>query len=612
MVGSLSNRIVVLCSILCLMLAVLAGLLLDGSAQMRGSLTWVTHSAQVLKTANRALGHLQQAESGQRGFVLTRDPEFGKAVAAEIAASKRDAAELVRLTADNPAQSERSRQIRMLIEDRGAHLAESAELTRAGDFAGAQALTASGRGRNLMVLVEARVGDLLNEERALSVSRMAAVERRLNYIRWLVMIGTPLAVVAIALMAAALIRRIRRPVDAMMTVMGQLGAGDRSARIDAVMESSEFERLAGGYNAMAEELQAAVADQVVSEERLRLANLELSTNADVLRERGEVIELLGGMAHRMQAARTDEELASIIRVFVPRVLPEIPGALYAHNNSRNLLVPIAAWAGIEVEPAGFAPDQCWALRRGQSHFVVEPGSDIVCAHVGAEADHYHCEPLLAGGEVIGVLYLRGVVGAENRFRLTVLTENIASALVNHRLQRGLREQTIRDPLTGLFNRRYMEETLALEIARATRTGSPLSVVMCDVDHFKRFNDEFGHEAGDAVLQAVAAEMRSRFRDGDVVCRFGGEEFTIIAPGSSAGVLAKRVEAVRQAISELMVSQGGRTLGSTTMSFGIATWEESMERDGSTLVKAADAALYRAKRDGRNRVVLDARAEALAA
>jgi len=608
----LSNRIVVLCSILCLMLAVLAGLLLDGSAQMRGSLTWVTHSAQVLKTANRALGHLQQAESGQRGFVLTRDPEFGKAVAAEIAASKRDAAELVRLTADNPAQSERSRQIRMLIEDRGAHLAESAELTRAGDFAGAQALTASGRGRNLRGLAAGRVGALLNAGRAVSGCGTAAGEGRLNYIRWLVMIGTPLAVVAIALMAAALIRRIRRPVDAMMTVMGQLGAGDRSARIDAVMESSEFERLAGGYNAMAEELQAAVADQVVSEERLRLANLELSTNADVLRERGEVIELLGGMAHRMQAARTDEELASIIRVFVPRVLPEIPGALYAHNNSRNLLVPIAAWAGIEVETAGFAPDQCWALRRGQSHFVVEPGSDIVCAHVGAEADHYHCEPLLAGGEVIGVLYLRGVVGAENRFRLTVLTENIASALVNHRLQRGLREQTIRDPLTGLFNRRYMEETLALEIARATRTGSPLSVVMCDVDHFKRFNDEFGHEAGDAVLQAVAAEMRSRFRDGDVVCRFGGEEFTIIAPGSSAGVLAKRVEAVRQAISELMVSQGGRTLGSTTMSFGIATWEESMERDGSTLVKAADAALYRAKRDGRNRVVLDARAEALAA
>jgi diguanylate cyclase (GGDEF)-like protein len=601
----LSNRIVVLCGILCLLLALLAGLLLEGSSQMRNSLAWVAHSTQVLKTANRSLIHLQQAESGQRGFTLTHN--------AEVASARRAAADLTTLTADNPAQNARAKQIRTLVVQRTDALEEIANQARRGDFTGAQVATATGRGRYLMQLVEARIDDLLNEERALSNARMGAVESRLNYIRWLVILGTPITVVAIGLVAAALIRRIRRPVDEMMTVMSQLGAGDRAARVTAAMDSSEFERLARGYNAMADELQHAVADQVDSQERLRIANLELSGNTEVLRERGEVIELLGGMAHRMQAARTDEELASIIRVFVPRVLPEIPGALYAHNNSRNLLVPIAAWGGLEVAASGFAPDQCWALRRGQSHFVVEPGSDIVCAHVGgADTHHYHCEPLLAGGEVIGVLYLRGVVGTENRFRLTVLTENIASALVNHRLQRGLREQTIRDPLTGLFNRRYMEETLALEIARSTRSGSPLSLVMCDVDHFKRFNDEFGHEAGDAVLQVVSAEMRSRFRDGDVVCRFGGEEFTIIAPGTSATVLADRVETVRQAISELTAQQGGRTLGSTTMSFGIATWDEGMERDGSTLIKAADAALYRAKREGRNKVIVDARSESIAA
>jgi len=612
LVGSLSTRIVALCSILCLLMALLAGLLLEGSSQMRASLDWVAHSAQVLKTANRSLSHLQQAESGQRGFTLTRNPDFAEAVDAEIGASRRAAAELVRLTSDNEAQNARARDIRTVIAHRADVIDQTMRLARSGNFDAAQAATATGRGRYLMQLVDARVGDLLNEERALSTTRMGTVERRLNYIRWLVMLGIPATVIVIALMAAALIRRIRQPVDEMMMVMGQLGAGDRSARVIASMESSEFQRLADGYNVMADELQSAVADQVDSEERLRVANLELSQNTHVLRERGEVIELLGGMAHRMQAARTDDELASIIRVFVPRVLPEIPGALYAHNNSRNLLVPIAAWGGLQVSAAGFAPDQCWALRRGQSHFVVEPGSDIVCAHVGDETHHYHCEPLLAGGEVIGVLYLKGVVGAENRFRLTVLTENIASALVNHRLQRGLREQTIRDPLTGLFNRRYMEEALALEIARASRSGSPLSLVMCDVDHFKRFNDEFGHEAGDAVLQAVSAEMRSRFRDGDVVCRFGGEEFTIIAPGTSAAVLAGRVESVRQGISELSVHQGGRTLGSTTMSFGIATWEENMERDGSTLIKAADAALYRAKREGRNMVMLDARSEVAAA
>jgi diguanylate cyclase (GGDEF)-like protein len=390
----------------------------------------------------------------------------------------------------------------------------------------------------------------------------------------------------------------------MMRVMGKLGAGDRTARIDVAMRSSEFERLAGGYNAMAGELEAAVADQVRSEERLRLANLELSESADVLRERGQVIELLGGMAHRMQAARTDEELASVIRIFAPRVLLDMPGALYAHNNSRNLLIPLAAWGGVEVEPNGFSPEQCWALRRGQSHFVVEPGSDIMCAHVPEGMHHYHCEPLLAGGEVIGVLYLQGVVSTESRFRLTVLSENIASALVNHRLQRGLREQTIRDPLTGLFNRRYMEEALALEIARAARSGNPLSLIMCDIDHFKRFNDDFGHDAGDAVLQVVAAELRSRFREGDVVCRFGGEEFTIIAPSTSAEAMAVRAEYVRQTISEIAVQQGGRTLGSVTMSFGIAAWHPGTDREGISLIKSADTALYEAKRQGRNKVVVE--------
>jgi diguanylate cyclase (GGDEF)-like protein len=477
-------------------------------------------------------------------------------------------------------------------------------LARAGDFAGATASVASGRGRDIMELLDARIGDFLIEERALLAARTHAIEDRLSLVRWVALVGTPLTLIAIAIMVATLVQRLRQPVAAMMKVMSRLGAGDRSARIDVALRSREFELLAAKYNAMADELESALAEQVASEERLRLANLELSENADVLRQRGEVIELLGGMAHRMQAARTDEELAAVIRVFAPRVLPDMPGALYAHNNSRNLLIPIAAWGGLDVEPNGFPPEQCWALRRGQSHFVVEPGSDIVCAHVPEGMHHYHCEPLLAGGEVIGVLYLKGVVADDSRFRLTVLSENIASALVNHRLQRGLREQTIRDPLTGLFNRRYMEETLALEIARSARSGSPLSLIMCDIDHFKRFNDEFGHDAGDAVLQTVAAELRSRFREGDVICRFGGEEFTIIAPSTSAQALASRAELVRRSISEIAVQQGGRTLGSVTMSFGIAAWQPGMDREGLALIKSADMALFEAKRQGRDTVVTE--------
>lgn len=604
--GSLTNRIVVLCSIICLLMVVLAAMLFEGSAQMRGSLEWVTHSSQVLRTANSSLGHLHQAESALRGFTLTHDPSFGTSIDDEVTAAKRDAASLVALTRDNPPQNAHARQLQEQIARRAAALQNVEKLARAGRFKVATAIVASGRGRDIMQLIEARTGDFLNNERALLAARMRSVEARLSFIRWVVLLGTPLTILTIAIVAMTLIRRIRHPVDAMMRVMGQLGAGDRSARIEVAMRSDEFERLASGYNAMASELEAAVTDQLLGEERLRLANLELSQTADVLRERGEVIELLGGMAHRMQAARTDEELASVIRIFAPRVLPDLPGALYAHNNSRNLLMPLAAWGGVTVEPSGFSPEQCWALRRGQSHFVVEPGSDIMCAHVPVGMHHYHCEPLLAGGEVIGVLYLQGVVGTESRFRLTVLSENIASALVNHRLQRGLREQTIRDPLTGLFNRRYMEETLALEIARAMRSGNPLCLIMCDIDHFKRFNDEFGHDAGDAVLQTVAAELRSRFREGDVVCRFGGEEFTVIAPSTSTEAIASRAEFVRQTISEVAVQQGGRTLGSITMSFGIAAWESGMDREGISLIKSADVALYDAKQQGRNRVVVDNR------
>lgn len=608
MIRSLSNRVVVLCAALCVMLICFAWLLLGSSSQTRQGLSWVTHSAQVLRVANEMTAHLQRAESMTRYSTLSQRPERLKNVDAEITAAQVAADELIKMTKDNVAQNKRATEVRNLVNQRLASLNSASRKFATGNASDGQDDLESTDARVTALLISARLNDFFHEERTLAASRMGSVEERLSNIRLLVLIGTPISLVAVAIVCLSIVRGIRRPVDAMMDVMQRLGSGAVDVRINSAMNSSEFERLAKSYNSMVDELERAVSDEKVSQSNLHIANTELYRSSSILKERGEVIEVLGGMAHRMQAARTDEELASIIGTFVPRVLPEIPGALYAHNNSRNLLVPLAVWGNLEVAEGGFGPEACWALRRGQSHYLTEPGSDIICAHVDRGIDTYHCEPLLAGGEVIGVLYLHGKVDLENRFRLTVLAENIASALVNHRLQRGLREQTIRDPLTGLFNRRYMEETLDLEIARTTRSASPLSLVMCDVDHFKRFNDDFGHDAGDAILQAVGAELRSRFRAGDVVCRFGGEEFTVIAPASTAKALALRVDEVRQAISELSVSHNGRLLGSLTMSFGIATWDTKMERDGSLLIKAADSALYKAKRNGRNQVVTDRRSE----
>ena len=599
---SLTARIAAIGLVVLIALASLAGLLADASYQASQNFHWAAHSAGVIETTEAALGDLREAESGQRGFVITHNPAYAQTFADRVGSATRTIAKVVDHTDDNPLQHARAQEIASLMKHRVTSLLQPLDLARRGDFSGASAVIGSGRGRETMDAITVRAKGFLDDERALQTMRQDAAVQRLRSGKILAIVGA----IAVALLVigsfALLVQGIRRPLDAMMQAMTALGDGEHEARLDTAMGSREFDRLAIEYNAMADRLRSAVADQGSSERQLQIVNAELEQNTTTLRERGDVIELLGGMAHRMQAARTDDELAQIIRVFVPQVLPGIPGALYAHNNSRNCLVPVANWGGITVSGDGFSPELCWALRRGRSHSVVESGRDIVCAHV-AEDEIYHCEPLLAGGEVIGVLYLRGRIEAENRFRMSVLTENIASALVNHRLQRSLREQTIRDPLTSLFNRRYMEEALKLEIARASRSGSPLSLVMCDIDHFKRFNDEFGHDAGDAVLQTVAAEMRSLFRDGDVVCRFGGEEFTIIAPGTTPDALAGRVEVVRQAIAELNVRHGNRTLGSTSMSFGIATWSDAMARDGSTLIQAADMALYQSKRDGRNRATI---------
>jgi diguanylate cyclase (GGDEF)-like protein len=605
MFASLTSRIAAVGAVVVIALLVLVAALADASRRTRDSFEQVTHSAEVIQAMQDTMAALRDAESGQRAYVLTRNPIYAQSFDQRVIDSSRAFARLIKLSGDDSAQQAQVRAFGGLLTKRIETMRQPLDLARRGDFDEAHNLIVSGPGfdqMNTLVLVSL---DLLSEERALQAESIAAAEQRLARGRALALVGGPLIAFLSLLMSYVIILRIRGPVDVITRAMTGLGAGEHERRITQRLGSREFNGLAQGYNDMAERLAAGTAEQRRNEQDLKRVHAELLTSSQTLRERGEVIELLGGMSHRMQAARTDAELAQVIQAFVPRVLPGLPGALYAYNNSRNLLAPLSDWGGHEGGIDGFAPDQCWALRRGQSHFVSEPGADIVCGHVDHGAAPYHCEPLLASGEVIGVLHLDGVVDPETRFRLSVLAENIGSAMVNQKLQRDLKEQTIRDPLTGLFNRRYMVEALALEVARAARSANPLCVVMCDVDHFKRFNDEFGHDAGDLVLQAVAAELGHRFRDGDIVCRFGGEEFTIIAPGTTAEALLQRVETVRKSISGIALRSRNQSLGSTTMSFGVACWTPGMDRDGSVLLQMADAALYRAKRDGRNRVEIHA-------
>jgi len=179
---------------------------------------------------------------------------------------------------------------------------------------------------------------------------------------------------------------------------------------------------------------------------------------------------------------------------------------------------------------------------------------------------------------------------------------VALALVNLRLNETLREQAVRDGLTGVFNRRFMEESLAREIAKAKRSLSPVSVVMLDLDHFKMFNDDFGHEAGDILLQKLAALLQSSFREADVVCRYGGEEFVLMLPGASLDYARMRTEEIQESLRSMTVQYRGRFLRALTISAGLATLPDH-GLTGEELLKAADTALYRAKNEGRDRLVI---------
>lgn len=602
MFKSLTSRIAALGVVVVVSILLLVAGMVDASRQTQESFHWVMHSSQVLRSTNELMDSVRSAESGQRGYILTHNPGFAQAFDREIEEARGAYGQLYELTKDNAQQHDRMRALGLLLEERIELMRTPLELARQSEFDSARARIIEGRGYDTMVALEMAAEKFISAERTLQAERVAAAERRLEGLRTLALIAGPLIALLSALISMMIIQRIRKPIGVLSGAMDRLGAGDFGDRIEGDMGSREFLKLAAGYNTMVDRLAAVSDERKRNNEVLQKMHQDVVASSTALKDRNDVIELLAAMSHRMQATRSDAELAEVISIFVPRVLPEVPGVLYSFNNSRNTLVPVSHWGGSSHMVDSFAPETCWALRRGQSHWVSGTGKDIRCEHVPEAREVYHCEPLLASGDVIGVLYLDISLNEEQRFRVSMLTENIASAIVNRRLQKDLKEQTIRDPLTGLFNRRYMEEALTLEIARASRAATPLCVVMCDVDHFKRFNDEHGHDAGDAVLQQVAKALMEQFRDGDIVCRYGGEEFTIIAPGTSQEDLLRRVEHVREAVRGVEPELRGTSLGRITMSFGVAEWREGMDREGHRLLKAADEALYQAKHEGRNKVV----------
>lgn len=338
--------------------------------------------------------------------------------------------------------------------------------------------------------------------------------------------------------------------------------------------------------------------------QLQHLNAELTTLVAQLEQRNEAMSLLSTLGELLQTCHTSAEAYTAMQRYMPRLLPASCGSLFLLAASCDLYEAVMTWGDVPPAAACFAPEDCWALRRGRTHVVHDIAVDVPCQHLTGLHPSALCVPMMAEGQTMGLLHVRGgpAVSREAQQFAETIASHLALALANLHLREALRQQAIRDALTGLFNRRYLEETLEREVHRATRSQTPLSIIMLDIDHFKRFNDVHGHEAGDAVLQALGTCLQANVRHDDIPCRYGGEEFTLILPNASLEIATRRAETLRGKVESLNITWAGHALGPLTLSLGVAAFPQH-GATGQSVLQAADAALYRAKHAGRNRVVV---------
>ena len=340
------------------------------------------------------------------------------------------------------------------------------------------------------------------------------------------------------------------------------------------------------------------------------ANDELRSQAAELSKRNQEITLFSKMNDFLQTSTTEAEAYSIISDVVTQLFPDDSGAVFVLSASRNMLEAAAVWGPAPPANVIFPPGECWAHRRGQAHLFL--GHDRRCAHVGDDTHMCICLPLLAQGETLGILHIIDGPAkndqadeariAEKAQLAKILADNIGLGIANLKLRESMRILSVRDPLTELFNRRYMEEALAQELHRTKRNAGQLAVIMIDIDHFKQFNDDFGHDAGDAVLRTLADFLKKQVRGSDIACRYGGEEFIVILSPTTAEGARQRAEKIREGASLLSVRHANRDLGTITLSLGLAIFPDDAT-EAPRLIKAADVALFQAKFDGRNLVVI---------
>lgn len=517
---------------------------------------WVEHDAQEQQSRQLQLmlSALKDGETGQRGFVITGREDFLAPLYQGYETVDRLYKTLDGDLARTPELRELLVALRPVIEEQRVYFTASVESRRTEGLIATSERISSGRGKMLMDDIRGRVEALQQDMNA----RLLLLEQEI-----------------------AQRERVGRVI--------LIGVALLNLLVIALLFHFTFSVLREGR---------------ASRRKLEHLSEELASGKQQVELRNHEISLLSRMAGALHSVNTFDECFMIIGRFAQQLFPNNAGCMFLYHPSHDVLEDVAHWGEWPEGLTLFEPDQCWALRRGHTHTVHDADKDLPCPHLRNSPlleSGYLCVPLMAQGEPLGVLTLRGDGSIDQELAET-LAEQVSLAVANLTLRDNLRKQSVIDALTGLYNRRFLDESLRRELLRASRNRTNVVVVLLDADHFKRFNDSFGHEAGDLVLRHLALEMKRQVRASDLACRYGGEEFALVMPEISQEAAIERCEALREAVAALQVHYGGQALGAINISLGMSLYP----RDGDTaeqLLSAADSALYEAKRSGRNRLCL---------
>ncbi|MEO6155083.1 MAG: diguanylate cyclase [Thermomonas sp.] len=537
----------------CIFVAIGIGVVL-GAQRLISDAKQVAHTHEVIAAVEALEARLRDAEATQRGYLLTANPAYLSDYRNATAALPQMRDHLFALVADSPEQQAQARAFWARIETRLSQTTRTLERYRTGGLPAAQAaidervLEASAALRRQAVAFN-------NDQSELLIKRGQSSQVSATVLRGLALLGIPLGLVVILVVYWLLLGEIRR-------------------RARAEAETGQ-------------------------------ANDQLRIGLDSVERARTELQALNQYGNLLQSCAAPEEALQLTRSLLEKLLPDVPGCVYRIRNSQDYAELAVTWGASSTAAPGMMPvEACWALRRGQVHAASSTdGARCVHFEAGAgETGKTLCVPLLAHGKQLGLLCLSEMGDAMDGHQeiIKATAEQLSMALANLSLQERLRQQSIRDPLSGLFNRRYLEESATRELNRCMRRDLPLSLLMFDIDHFKSFNDSHGHAGGDAVLAHFGQLLQAMSRPEDIACRYGGEEFTLILPDASLASAQARAEAIRAAVETMRVPHLGKVLPQVTVSIGVAGYPGH----GNTpegLIQVADEALYRAKRAGRNRV-----------